>query len=58
MLVLTRRLGQAIQIGDDITITVEGIRARHVRIGIEAPDDYRIVRDDAANIEPRSDHGN
>lgn len=37
MLILTRKLGESITIGDDIKVTVLGIYGRQVRIGIEAP---------------------
>lgn len=44
MLVLTRRLREEIQIGDDVTITILRVIGRTVRVGIEAPRDVRIVR--------------
>ena len=44
MLVLTRRLNQSIQIGDDITITIVEVRGDQVRIGIEAPRSMQIYR--------------
>lgn len=44
MLVLSRRLDETIQIGDDITIVVHQLRGNRVSIGIEAPRDLRIVR--------------
>ena len=37
MLILTRKLGESITIGDDIRVSVLGIRGRQVRLGIEAP---------------------
>ena len=37
MLILTRKLGESITIGDDIKVTVLGIYGRQVRLGIEAP---------------------
>jgi carbon storage regulator len=37
MLILTRKLGEQIAIGDDIRITLLDIKGKHVRIGIEAP---------------------
>ena len=47
MLVLSRKIGQSIYVGDDITITVVQIRAGRVRIGIEAPKELAIARDNA-----------
>ncbi len=44
MLVLSRRLGERIHIGDDVVITVVRIGPLSVRIGIEAPRDTNIVR--------------
>ena len=44
MLVLTRRLNEVIQLGDDIRITVVAIDADRVRIGIDAPRDLPIYR--------------
>lgn len=44
MLVLSRKHGEKIHIGNDITITVVQIRGNKVRIGIDAPDDVVIVR--------------
>ena len=49
MLVLSRRINQTIQIGDDITITVTEIRGDKVRLGIDAPIYVPIIRDDALN---------
>jgi carbon storage regulator len=44
MLVLTRKVGEKIQIGDGITVTVLDVKGARVRIGIDAPGDVRIVR--------------
>lgn len=44
MLVLTRKIDEAIVVGDDITITVLGIEGDRVRIGIDAPRTLRIFR--------------
>ena len=44
MLVLTRRLGESINIGDNIKITVVDIDGKQVKIGIEAPKDISIFR--------------
>lgn len=46
MLVLSRKFGERIQIGDGITIAVVGIRGNKVQLGIEAPQEVRVVRAD------------
>lgn len=46
MLILSRKAEQRIQIGEDIVLTVCEIRGETVRLGIEAPRDVRIVRDE------------
>jgi carbon storage regulator len=46
MLVLTRKPGQSVYIGDDIKITLHGIRGNQVRIGIEAPASIKIYREE------------
>jgi carbon storage regulator len=44
MLVLTRRAGEAIKIGEDVEVTIHGIDRGQVRIGIDAPKDVNIAR--------------
>ncbi len=44
MLVLTRKLGEGIVIGDDVTITVVEMKGGNVRIGIDAPREKKIYR--------------
>ncbi len=46
MLVLTRKVGQRIRIGDEITITLVRIQGDKVRVGIEAPRDIAIHREE------------
>ncbi len=46
MLTLTRKAGQSIRIGDDIRIVVREIKGRQVRIGIEAPGDVPVFREE------------
>lgn len=46
MLILTRRLGESIMIGDKITITVLGVKGNQVRIGVTAPDDVAVHREE------------
>ena len=44
MLVLTRRVGESIQLGDNITVRVLGAKGGQIRLGFEAPKDTNIVR--------------
>ena len=46
MLILTRKQDEAIIIGDDIRITILGTKGQDVKIGIEAPDDVEIWREE------------
>lgn len=46
MLVLTRRVGEAVRIGDDILVTVVGLRGAEIRIGISAPNDVAVHREE------------
>jgi carbon storage regulator len=46
MLILTRRAGETILIGENISITVVEIRGRQVRIGINAPADILVLREE------------
>ncbi len=44
MLILTRKVGEAIRIGDDVEITALGIKGNQIRIGISAPKDVSVHR--------------
>ena len=54
MLVLERKAGEAIYIGDDIKIVVRSIIGAKVRLGIEAPREVQICRDDAITKQPKT----
>jgi carbon storage regulator len=46
MLILSRRSGESITIGDDITVTIVGISGSQVRLGIAAPREVRVLREE------------
>lgn len=46
MLILTRRVGETIMIGEDITVTVLGVKGNQVRVGVNAPRDVDVHREE------------
>jgi carbon storage regulator len=50
MLVLTRRVGERILIGDDVSVQVLDVRGNQVRLGLSAPTDVRIFREEVFRV--------
>lgn len=46
MLILTRRNGETLMVGDDVTVTVLGVKGNQVRLGINAPKDVSVHREE------------
>ncbi|MDT8397439.1 MAG: carbon storage regulator CsrA [Pseudomonadales bacterium] len=46
MLILTRRVGETLMVGDDVTITVLGVKGNQVRIGVNAPKEVAVHREE------------
>lgn len=49
MLILTRRVGETVVVGDNISVTVLGFKGSQVRLGIEAPADVSVHREEIFN---------
>lgn len=46
MLILTRRVGETLMIGDEVTVTVLGVKGNQVRLGVNAPRDVAVHREE------------
>jgi len=46
MLILTRRIGETLMVGDEVTVTVLGVKGNQVRLGVNAPKDIAVHREE------------
>ena len=59
MLILTRRVGETLVVGDDITVTVLGVKGNQVRLGVNAPKDVSVHREEIyQRIQQEKGEGN
>ncbi len=57
MLILTRRVGETVMIGNEVTVTVLGVKGNQVRIGVNAPKDVAVHREEIyERIKRERDH--
>jgi carbon storage regulator len=57
MLILTRRVGETVMIGNEVTVTVLGVKGNQVRIGVNAPKDVAVHREEIyERIRREQDH--
>ena len=57
MLILTRRVGETVMIGNDVTVTVLGVKGNQVRIGINAPKNIAVHREEIFERIKREQQG-
>jgi carbon storage regulator len=57
MLILTRRVGETVMIGNDVTVTVLGVKGNQVRVGVNAPRDVAVHREEIFERIKREEQG-
>ncbi len=57
MLILTRRIGETLMVGDNVTITVLSVKGNQVRIGVKAPAEVAVHREEIYNRIHETDAG-
>lgn len=57
MLILTRRVGETLMVGDDVTVTVLGVKGNQVRIGVNAPKEVAVHREEIYQRIQREKNG-
>ena len=55
MLILTRRVDESLVIGDNVTVTILGVKGNQVRIGVDAPRDVAVHREELAQKQSRGE---
>ena len=59
MLILTRRVGETLMVGDEVTVTVLGVKGNQVRIGVNAPKEVSVHREEIyMRIQAEKGNGN
>ena len=57
MLILTRRVGETVMIGNDVTVTILGVKGNQVRVGINAPKNVAVHREEIYERTKREQQG-
>ncbi len=57
MLILTRRVGETVMIGDEVTVTVLGVKGNQVRVGVNAPKEIAVHREEIYERIRREEQG-
>ena len=59
MLILTRRIGETLMVGDEVKVTVLGVKGNQVRLGVDAPRDVAVHREEIyERIQKEQEGGN